>query len=130
MVGTSTSEDEGLAVEAVKLGAVDYFRKPFEVDEVLTVVRRSIATLALEREDEQLRGEVILYTLLRYGRGSAARALWAPPFYAWVALGLAAAVVLQALFVAEFGLLPGAAESDEAVIAASRRIYSLLCSGR
>ena len=36
MVGTSTSEDEGLAVEAVKLGAVDYFRKPFEVDEVLT----------------------------------------------------------------------------------------------
>jgi len=53
----------------------------------------------------------ILYTLLRYGRGSAARAPWTPPFYAWVALGLVAAVVLQALFVAEFGLVPGGAYS-------------------
>ncbi len=48
------------AVEAMKLGALDYFRKPFEVDEVLTVVRRAIATLRLERENEQLRGEVNL----------------------------------------------------------------------
>ena len=48
------------AVEAMKLGAFDYFRKPFEVDEVLAVVRRAVATLTLERENERLRGEVHL----------------------------------------------------------------------
>jgi two-component system, NtrC family, response regulator HydG len=48
------------AVEAMKLGAYDYFRKPFEVDEVLAVVRRAVATLSLERENERLRGEVHL----------------------------------------------------------------------
>lgn len=53
------------AVEAMKLGALDYFRKPFEVEEVLKVVRRSIATLRLERENEQLRGEVdLLHSLV------------------------------------------------------------------
>ncbi len=53
------------AVEAMKLGALDYFRKPFDVDEVLTVVRRSVATLQLERENEQLRGEVnLLHSLV------------------------------------------------------------------
>jgi two-component system response regulator HydG len=48
------------AVEAMKLGAFDYFRKPFEPDEVLAVVRRAVGALALERENEQLRGEVNL----------------------------------------------------------------------
>jgi two-component system response regulator HydG len=49
----------------MKLGALDYFRKPFDVDEVLTVVRRSIATLELERENEKLRGEVnLLHSLV------------------------------------------------------------------
>jgi two-component system response regulator HydG len=53
------------AVEAMKLGALDYFRKPFDVEEVLKVVRRSIATLRLERENEQLRGEVdLLHSLV------------------------------------------------------------------
>jgi DNA-binding NtrC family response regulator len=53
------------AVEAMKLGAFDYFRKPFEVDEVLAVVRRAVGTLALERENEQLRGEVnLLHSLV------------------------------------------------------------------
>ena len=53
------------AVEAMKLGALDYFRKPFDVEEVLTVVRRSIATLELERENEQLKGEVhLLHSLV------------------------------------------------------------------
>ncbi len=53
------------AVEAMKLGALDYFRKPFDIDEVLKVVRRSIETLRLERENEQLRGEVdLLHSLV------------------------------------------------------------------
>ena len=53
------------AVEAMKLGALDYFRKPFDVEEVLMVVRRAVDTLRLERENELLRGEVnLLHSLL------------------------------------------------------------------
>jgi DNA-binding NtrC family response regulator len=53
------------AVEAMKLGALDYFRKPFDVEEVLSVVRRSVAHLELERENEQLKGEVnLLHSLV------------------------------------------------------------------
>ncbi len=61
------------AVEAMKLGALDYFRKPFEVDEVLTVVRRSITTLQLERENEQLRGEVNLLHSLVFASAAMSR---------------------------------------------------------
>ena len=61
------------AVEAMKLGALDYFRKPFEVDEVLAVVRRSIATLQLERENEQLRGEVNLLHSLVFASAAMSR---------------------------------------------------------
>jgi two-component system response regulator HydG len=61
------------AVEAMKLGALDYFRKPFEVEEVLKVVRRSIATLKLERENEQLRGEVDLLHSLVFSSGAMSR---------------------------------------------------------
>jgi DNA-binding NtrC family response regulator len=61
------------AVEAMKLGALDYFRKPFEVEEVLTVVRRSIATLQLERENEQLRGEVNLLHSLVFASAAMSR---------------------------------------------------------
>ena len=57
----------------MKLGALDYFRKPFEVDEVLAVVRRSIATLQLERENEQLRGEVNLLHSLVFASAAMSR---------------------------------------------------------
>ncbi len=48
------------AVEAIKHGALDYFRKPFEVEEVLQVVRRALGTVRLEEENAQLKGEVNL----------------------------------------------------------------------
>jgi two-component system response regulator HydG len=53
------------AVEAMKNGAFDYLKKPFDVDEVLAVVRRATGTVRLERENEQLRGEVnLLHSLV------------------------------------------------------------------
>ncbi len=48
------------AVEAMKLGALDYFRKPFVVDEVLAVVQRALGVVRLEAENERLQGEVNL----------------------------------------------------------------------
>jgi len=53
------------AVEAMKLGALDYFRKPFNEQEILGVVRRAIAAVELKNENEQLRGEVnLLHSLV------------------------------------------------------------------
>ncbi|HVE82522.1 MAG TPA: sigma 54-interacting transcriptional regulator, partial [Myxococcales bacterium] len=48
------------AVEAIKLGALDYFRKPFDNDEVVAVVQRALGTVRLEAENERLEGEVNL----------------------------------------------------------------------
>jgi len=61
------------AVEAMKLGAIDYFRKPFDVDEILAVVRRSISTLKLERENEQLRGDLNLLKSLVFASPAMSR---------------------------------------------------------
>ncbi len=44
------------AVEAMKLGAFDYFRKPFELDELVAVVRRAVGAVELEQENERLQG--------------------------------------------------------------------------
>lgn len=48
------------AVEAMKQGAFDYFKKPFEMDELLTVVRRAVETVQLSLENERLAGELNL----------------------------------------------------------------------
>ena len=51
---------ERQAVETIKAGAYDYFRKPFEVDELLGVVRRAVEALRLAAENERLSGELAL----------------------------------------------------------------------
>jgi len=51
---------ERQAVEAMKAGAFDYFRKPFEIDELLAVVQRAAETARLSLENERLAGEMAL----------------------------------------------------------------------
>ena len=51
---------ERLAVEAIKQGALDYFAKPFEADEIARVVARSLETVRLSEENRALRAELAL----------------------------------------------------------------------
>jgi two-component system response regulator HydG len=51
---------ERFAVEAMKAGAYDYFRKPFEMDELLAVVGRALEAVRLRRDNERLEGELNL----------------------------------------------------------------------
>ncbi len=51
---------ERAAVEAMTRGALDYFAKPFDPDEVARVVRRVVATRRLEDENRRLRAELAL----------------------------------------------------------------------
>jgi DNA-binding NtrC family response regulator len=46
------------AVEAMKLGAVDYLSKPFNHDELLLVVERVLAGSRLKRQNQQLRRDL------------------------------------------------------------------------
>ncbi len=48
---------ERTAVEAMKLGAWDYFPKPFDVDALLAVVERAAEAVRLTRDNERLSGE-------------------------------------------------------------------------
>jgi DNA-binding NtrC family response regulator len=50
--------DERLAVQALKLGAYDYMPKPFDNEELRSVVARVHETLALRGENERLRREL------------------------------------------------------------------------
>ena len=52
------------AVEAMKLGAYDYFRKPFEIDELLAVVQRAVESIRLTNENERLASEANLARFL------------------------------------------------------------------
>src|SRR5215467_10177372 len=49
---------EKIAVQAMKLGAVDYLPKPFDNDEVRLVVRRVIETVLLKRDHRRLLEQV------------------------------------------------------------------------
>jgi two-component system response regulator HydG len=51
---------ERAAVEAMKLGAFDYFAKPFDIDAIMQVIERAVASVRQERENEQLRAELHL----------------------------------------------------------------------
>ena len=52
--------DERLAVEAMKAGAWDYFRKPFDIDELSAVVARATRYAQLKRKNAELHGELLL----------------------------------------------------------------------
>ncbi|MGE0790430.1 MAG: sigma-54-dependent transcriptional regulator [Sandaracinaceae bacterium] len=51
---------ERTAVEAMKLGAYDYFKKPFENDELLAVVERAVESVRLAASNERLEAELAL----------------------------------------------------------------------
>ena len=55
------------AVEAVKSGAFDYFKKPFEIEEMMAVVRRATESVRLTAEVERLSGELNLSRSLIFG---------------------------------------------------------------
>src|SRR5262252_7504432 len=50
--------DVRVAVDAIKLGAHDYVAKPFEIDEILSLLRRTLEHQSLLREVLYLRAEV------------------------------------------------------------------------
>ena len=51
---------ERMAVEAMKRGALDYFAKPFDGDEIVRVVHRSLETVRLNQENRALRAAFAL----------------------------------------------------------------------
>jgi len=51
---------ERTAVEAMKRGAYDYFRKPFEPDELLAVVERAVESVRLAADNDRLEAELHL----------------------------------------------------------------------
>ena len=64
---------ERQAVAAMKAGAFDYFRKPFDVDELLAVVRRAVEAVRLRAENERLAGELALSRTMTYAAPSMSR---------------------------------------------------------
>jgi two-component system response regulator HydG len=61
---------ERTAVEAMKLGAYDYFRKPFEIDEVVAVVGRALEAVRLRADNERLASVAALSPSLVFASGA------------------------------------------------------------
>src|SRR5512138_1469484 len=61
------------AVEAMRLGAYDYFRKPFELDELMAVVNRALEVIQLSHENERLVSENRLGQAMVFGSASMSR---------------------------------------------------------
>jgi two-component system response regulator HydG len=99
------------AVEAMKRGAFDYFKKPFETDELLAVVGRAVESAALRAENERLSGELNLSRSL----------LFASPAMSRLALlvGRVAPKDVTVLITGESGT--GKERIAEAIVRASRR---------
>lgn len=55
VIMVTASRDIASAVEAMKLGALDYITKPFEVKELLTVIEKALEKRALVRENLYLK---------------------------------------------------------------------------
>ena len=51
---------ENAAVQAMKLGAFDYLPKPFDIDEIVQVVRRATEAARLQAENRRLRAQLAL----------------------------------------------------------------------
>ncbi|HTP52895.1 MAG TPA: sigma-54 dependent transcriptional regulator [Anaeromyxobacteraceae bacterium] len=64
---------ERQAVEAMKSGAYDYFRKPFETEELLAVVRRALEAVRLRAENERLAGQLALSRTMVFASGAMGR---------------------------------------------------------
>ena len=64
---------ERQAVEAMKAGAWDYFRKPFDNEELLAVVRRALSAAALAAENERLQGTLALSDAMVFASPSMTR---------------------------------------------------------
>jgi DNA-binding NtrC family response regulator len=61
---------ERAAVEAIKRGAYDYFKKPFEPDELLGVIGRAVETVRLGADKERLEAELLLARSMVFASGS------------------------------------------------------------
>jgi DNA-binding NtrC family response regulator len=65
--------DERAAVDAMKAGAWDYFRKPFDIDELAAVVGRAAETVRLQGHVDRLEGELQLARHMVFRSESVAR---------------------------------------------------------
>jgi two-component system, NtrC family, response regulator HydG len=64
---------ERLAVEAMRRGAYDWFRKPFDEDELLAVIDRALEAARLAAENERLSGELNLSRSLLFASPAMSR---------------------------------------------------------